>query len=142
MSAPASGRILTLNRGSATLKAALYHVNPEIKPALSIKIDRIDFAGTQITIKDSAGKRCWNLLRPRATRKKHCSSYSTGSESHNSLADLLAAGHRLVHGGVQFQEPVRITAQVLAELEKLTPLDPDHLPAALAVIRFMAKNFA
>ena len=140
MSAPASGRILTLNRGSATLKAALYDVNPEIKPALSIKIDRIDFPGTQITIKDGAGKMLLESSPPRADSEATLQLVFNWLDSHNFLANLLAAGHRLVHGGVQFQEPVTITPQVLAELEKLTPLDPDHLPAALGVICFVAKK--
>lgn len=140
MSAPASGRILTLNRGSATLKAALYDVNPEIKPALSIKIDRIDFPGTQITIKDSAGETLLESSPTGANSEPTLQIVFNWLESHNFLVNLLAAGHRLVHGGVQFQEPVKITTQVLADLEKLTPLDPDHLPAALGVIRFVAKK--
>jgi acetate kinase len=140
VSAPASGRILTLNRGSATLKAALYDVSRAVEPVLSIKIDRIDFAGTQITIKDSAGETLLESSPPRGDSEATLQLVFSWLESHKFLGNLLAAGHRLVHGGVQFQEPVKITAQVLAELEKLTPLDPDHLPAALAVIRFVTKK--
>ncbi len=46
-----------------------------------------------------------------------------------------AVGHRLVHGGMKFTQPVRITPDVLAELDALVPLAPLHLPPELAVIR-------
>lgn len=140
MSAPPSGRVLTLNRGSATLKAALYDVNPVVQPVLSIKIDRIDFPGTQITIKDSAGKTLLSSSPSNTNSEASLQLVFDWLESHNYLSNLLAAGHRLVHGGVKFQEPVRVTPEVVADLRKLTPLDPDHLPAALAVICFVSKR--
>ncbi len=45
-----------------------------------------------------------------------------------------AVGHRVVHGGATFSEPVAITSHVLATLEKLTPLAPLHQPNNLAPI--------
>jgi acetate kinase len=43
-----------------------------------------------------------------------------------------AVGHRIVHGGERFQQAVRIDADVLAELEKVSELAPLHNPAGLA----------
>ena len=40
-----------------------------------------------------------------------------------------AVGHRIVHGGPRFRVPVRATPDVLADLRRLAPLAPDHLPA-------------
>jgi acetate kinase len=54
----------------------------------------------------------------------------------NSLA---AAGHRIVHGGSIFSEPVVIDANVIAELERLIPLAPLHQPHHLAAIAALAK---
>src|SRR5581483_489307 len=48
---------------------------------------------------------------------------------------IIAAGHRVVHGGLQFTRPVRIDAAVLAALESLVPLAPLHQPHNLAAIR-------
>jgi acetate kinase len=48
---------------------------------------------------------------------------------------LRAVGHRVVHGGIAFAQPVRVDAAILAELEKLVPLAPLHQPHNLAPIR-------
>jgi acetate kinase len=45
-----------------------------------------------------------------------------------------AVGHRVVHGGVEFREPVRIDAQVVGRLRALTDLAPLHQPKALAAL--------
>jgi acetate kinase len=46
-----------------------------------------------------------------------------------------ALGHRVVHGGMQYASPVRITGELLAELETLIPLAPLHEPFSLAPIK-------
>jgi len=48
---------------------------------------------------------------------------------------LAAVGHRVVHGGTRFDKPVRIDANVMAELETLAVLAPAHQPAEIALIR-------
>ena len=47
---------------------------------------------------------------------------------------IQAVGHRVVHGGERFTQPVRITDTVVAELERLSELAPLHNPPSLAVI--------
>ena len=56
-----------------------------------------------------------------------------------SEASLSAVGHRVVHGGARFTQPVRIDAGVIAELEALVPLAPLHQPHHIAAIRAIAK---
>jgi hypothetical protein len=46
-----------------------------------------------------------------------------------------AVGHRVVHGGPQYDRPVRIDGQVLAHLERYVSLAPLHQPNNLAPIR-------
>jgi len=53
---------------------------------------------------------------------------------------LAAVGHRVVHGGSEFVEPVLIDDRVLAALEALTPLAPLHQPHHIAAIRAMAAT--
>jgi len=53
---------------------------------------------------------------------------------------LVAVGHRVVHGGTEFAQPVRLDAQVVAKLEKLVPLAPLHQPHNLAPIRIVAAR--
>ena len=49
-------------------------------------------------------------------------------------------GHRIVHGGAIFTGPVRIDANVRAELEALTDLAPLHQPASLAALDAVAAK--
>jgi acetate kinase len=48
---------------------------------------------------------------------------------------LGAVGHRVVHGGMHYSRPARVTPELLAELEKLVPLAPLHEPFNLAPIK-------
>jgi acetate kinase len=48
---------------------------------------------------------------------------------------LLAVGHRIVHGGTDFKDPVEVDEAVLARLDRLTPLAPLHQPIGLEPLR-------
>ncbi|WP_019939550.1 acetate/propionate family kinase [Bordetella sp. FB-8] len=52
---------------------------------------------------------------------------------------LIAAGHRVVHGGASYTGPVRIDARVIAALRALIPLAPLHQPHHLAAIDALSK---
>jgi acetate kinase len=53
---------------------------------------------------------------------------------------LSGVGHRVVHGGVKYAWPVRITEQILADLQELIPLAPLHQPHNLQPIRAIAER--
>jgi acetate kinase len=53
---------------------------------------------------------------------------------------LMAAGHRVAHGGLHCTTPQRITAEVLAQLQAATPLAPLHQPHNLAPITALAAR--
>ena len=55
-------------------------------------------------------------------------------------ATLAGIGHRVVHGGMEYAQPVRVDAQVLAALEKYVPLAPLHQPHNLAPIRRLLER--
>jgi acetate kinase len=54
--------------------------------------------------------------------------------------NLLAVGHRVVHGGPDFDRPVRITPEVAKQLERYTSLAPLHQPNNLAPIRTLLER--
>ena len=56
-------------------------------------------------------------------------------------ADLLAVGHRVVHGGSRFTAPVLVDADVLAAIDALVPLAPLHNPGNLAGLRAAQAAF-
>jgi acetate kinase len=52
-----------------------------------------------------------------------------------------AVGHRIVHGGPNHFEPALIDDALLADLRRLIPFAPEHLPQAIALIEAIAKRF-
>lgn len=54
---------------------------------------------------------------------------------------VIALGHRVVHGGPDFAEPLLIDVHVMAELQALVPLAPLHQPHNLAGIAAAARRF-
>lgn len=56
-----------------------------------------------------------------------------------SVTDLRAAAHRVVHGGRKLTAPVRINAEVRAEIASCTPLAPLHNPHNLAAVDTLAE---
>lgn len=53
---------------------------------------------------------------------------------------VVAVGHRVVHGGLQYATPVLVNDAVLADLDTLVPLAPLHQPHNLAPIRAIAAH--
>ncbi|MGP5397555.1 acetate kinase [Arthrobacter rhombi] len=52
-----------------------------------------------------------------------------------------AVGHRVVHGGERFAEPVLITHEIVRAIERLAPLAPLHNPAAALGIRALLEKW-
>ena len=55
--------------------------------------------------------------------------------------ELAAVGHRVVHGGERFAEPVLIDNEVTRAIERLNPLAPLHNPANVLGIRAITKKW-
>ena len=53
---------------------------------------------------------------------------------------LAAVGHRVVHGGLDYAAPVRLTAEIVGHLEQFIPLAPLHQPHNLKPIRLLLAN--
>lgn len=54
---------------------------------------------------------------------------------------LIAVGHRIVHGGEQYTQTMRLTPAVIADLQKLTPLAPLHEPFNLMGVGTLTKLY-
>ncbi len=55
--------------------------------------------------------------------------------------EIVAVGHRVVHGGRTLGKPMRVSPKLLEKLDSLVPLAPLHQPHNLAPMRILAKNF-
>ncbi len=60
------------------------------------------------------------------------------AEAIRGFGEIDAVGHRIVHGGTRFREPVRVDGDVVARLRELTDLAPLHQPKSLAALDAVA----
>jgi acetate kinase len=117
---------LVVNAGSSSVKAAVFDAGlvqvagvavTEIGGAARLgtrAVDAPDHAAAMALVLDHLAQGGWSLPR------------------------LIAAAHRIVHGGARLTAPCRLTPDVVAEIEALVPLAPLHNPANLAAIRALA----
>jgi acetate kinase len=135
--------VLTINAGSSSIKFALYGCptdDAELTPIADGQVEGIGDVprlairklADQTAVKRElqAGLDHEDLLQ----LLLHWIDDELGDRS------LIAAGHRVVHGGLDFGTPTLIDESVLTRLERLIPLAPLHQPHNLAAIRFVAKQ--
>jgi acetate kinase len=130
-----------MNRGSATLKSTLYEVGVRNEMVLAISVAYSGGASARLKIADANGATLLDSSVKGTDSNAALQTMFAWLDKREYLAGLKAAGHRLVHGGARYTEPQRITPKFLSALKKLVPLDPDHLPAAIKGIQFVAKKF-
>jgi acetate kinase len=130
-----------MNRGSATLKSAIYEIGDREELVVSMTVDRAGVSGDRLKIADPCGAALLDSAVDSGDKNSALEAMFKWLGEHDYLSRLTGAGHRLVHGGPRYREPQRVTPEFLSEIEKLVPLDPDHMPAAIAGIKFIARKF-
>ncbi|MEM8695874.1 MAG: acetate/propionate family kinase [Pseudomonadota bacterium] len=127
---------LVLNAGSSSVKFALYSAEAvEGPPMLAGQIERI---GDAPLLAVGGQSRAFGQ-----SEDDHAALIGALLDNLDSLAPermrIVAAGHRVVHGGARFDAPVRLDDAVIAELAALIPLAPQHQPHNLAGIAAVAS---
>ena len=134
--------VLAMNGGSSSIKFTLYRMGDSLKRRLHGKVDRIGLRGTTLTFDD-------------LEHNQH-DSRSIGDFDHRSGANFLidwldeqigltsieAVGHRIVNGGVHYNEPQRVTPELLNALRRISVYAPEHLPSEIAVIDLLRERVA
>lgn len=128
--------VAVINAGSSSVKFALYEASSDPATLFRGQIEGIG-VGPRLSVKDAHGdtliERTWSadaLDHATATRE-----ILTTAVRLVAGAPVKGIGHRVVHGGVTFDAPVRLDRDVLATLAQLEPLAPLHQPHNLAAIR-------
>ena len=137
-----SDAILVLNAGSSSIKFSLFpgHVRPTREGLFCEGICEGIGHRIHFTAKDGAGAVLVDEHLPEgATHEDALAALLRWLERRFPQHRLIAAGHRVVHGGAIYKEPVRIDAEVIAELGRLVPLAPLHQPHHLAAIAALSK---
>jgi acetate kinase len=137
-----SDAILVLNAGSSSVKFSMFpgHESPSRQGIICEGEcegigDRVHFMA-----KDRTGASLVDeYLTEAATHEEALAALLRWLEAHFPDNQLVAAGHRVVHGGSLYTAPVLIDASVTAELRRLIPLAPLHQPHNLAAIDALSK---
>ncbi|MGI9425970.1 MAG: acetate/propionate family kinase [Hyphomicrobiaceae bacterium] len=135
--------IIVVNSGSSSLKFAAYPMAPEAKmPLIKGKVAGIG-REPKLTARDSDGTieatKALREIPPDANHEWIISELLERLQSRFSRLVPVAAGHRVVHGGLEFAEPAFIDATVREALQRLVPMAPLHQPHNLAAIDAIAK---
>ncbi len=133
--------ILTINAGSSSLKFALHPVSDPLTPVLRGKATGLK---RQPEFSVSVPAPCpWPIpvLDASSTHEDVARLLLDWLATHATNYNVVAVGHRVVHGGQAFTSPARITPQVVADLTDLTSLAPLHQPHNLAPVKLIAAQF-
>ncbi len=133
--------VLTINGGSSSIKFALYAPGDPPRPLLSGKVERIGLGDGLLAA--MGGDAEPPVRQPiDASDHSHAVEGLIGwLEQRVGLRDLAAVGHRVVHGGTRYTEAQPITPEVVDDLKRIGPLDPDHMPEEVALIKAFARRF-
>ena len=139
-----SDTILVINAGSSSIKFQLFAVAAEGPPDRQLK-GQIDGIGTRPRLRatdakgESVAEESWSGTDV-ADLPKAFERLIAFLRTHIGGKLPVAIGHRVVHGGPDYSEPIAVDAQILAKLERLSPLAPLHQPNNLAPIRIALER--
>lgn len=126
--------VLVVNTGSSSLKFQLVDLSDESWSAKGL-VERIGESESRFSF-ERAGEAARDETRDLPDHTAALSLMLTAlAQAGPGLDDLVAVGHRVVHGGTDYLEPTVIDDSVVMGIEQLVPLAPLHNPPALVGIR-------
>jgi acetate kinase len=138
---PANPHILTMNGGSSSIKFALFEVGESLRRILEGGIERIGLPDATFRVKGLT--KTDSFLRS-VTTPDHTAAVGVlmdWIEERGGRGALTAVGHRVVHGGPKYTKPERINAEMVEELHRLSPFDPEHLPEEILLAEAFFRRF-
>ena len=135
--------VLVVNAGSSSVKFQIFGLPEGGDPPRLIK-GQFDGIGTQPRLR--AQTREGSPLVDRSYASHEIADVSVAMATtadwlrETQTVQLVAVGHRVVHGGPDYDRPVVVDRSVLARLERYSPLAPLHQPNNLAPIRLLLLN--
>ena len=132
--------IMAINAGSSSVKFALFQTGGARQHIFKGGIDRI---GPDAVLRVGSADPAQIISRPVAA-SDHIAAVSVlidWIKTRDEGKSLAAIGHRVVHGGPDYNAPQSVTQALLEEMRRLTTLDPQHMPQAIALIEAFARNY-
>jgi acetate kinase len=136
-----AARVLTINGGSSSIKFAVFDAGQPPRRLAGGAVERIGLRGATFHVKGvSPGE---SFVRP-VTAPDQTSAVGALMDwlGQRERTDAVAAvGHRVVHGGPTYFQPQRVTTELVAELRRLSPFDPEHLPEEISLVEAFRQRF-
>jgi len=137
----ANPHVLTINGGSSSIKFALFEVGDSLRRILEGGVERIGQPEATLRVKGLNKADDFSRLVKAPDHTAAVDALMDGIEEHIGREALAAVGHRVVHGGQKYWEPQRITPEMIAELRRLSPFDPEHLPEEILLTEAFHRRF-
>jgi acetate kinase len=134
--------VLVLNAGSSSLKFRAFDASAGLALVLRGQLEGL-YTEPRFSAYDGSGQPVGAQAWPAGSGFGHGGAIAHLGDflrGHGDGHRLVAVGHRVVHGALAYTEPVRVTPDVLAALDRLVPLAPLHQPHNLAAIRIVAEQ--
>ena len=132
--------ILVINAGSSSIKFSVFADTSDGRLAATVHA-AVSGIGTapRLTASDAAGTPLADTAVASDGHEAAFSAFHAWATGHfGGTAGYSGIGHRVVHGGTEYSQPVLIDDEVIAALEALVPLAPLHQPHHIAAIRAVA----
>jgi acetate kinase len=129
--------VITLNAGSSSIKFALFALDRAAPRAVAVGLAEKIGAARHIKVHDATGAVIHEETWAQAGDGFHADALRrvlAWRRAASPKAKVIAAGHRVVHGGLRYDAPVLVTDEVLGYLQTLVPLAPLHQPHNIAGI--------
>jgi acetate kinase len=136
-----SSSVLTINGGSSSIKFALFEAGDSLRRILEGGIERIGLPEATFRVKGSKQADSFSRLVTAPDHTAAVGALMDWIEDRGGRDALTAVGHRVVHGGPKYSEPQRITAEMVEELHRLSPFDPEHLPEEILLTEAFHRRF-
>ncbi len=135
---PERSCILTINGGSSSLKFAVFDRADLKNRFLSGRIECVGRQDATWHAEDQAG----SVQKPVDVADMAAAGALLVEElkARPGLDALAVVGHRIVHGGDTYHQPVVLDDTVIAELKRISAFDPDHLPGEIALIEAIRQS--
>ncbi|HMQ40611.1 MAG TPA: acetate/propionate family kinase [Paracoccus sp. (in: a-proteobacteria)] len=131
--------VLTLNAGSSSLKVALFPASGD-QPMVTGLVDSIG-PNAALKLKNERGEAIAPVPGDMSTHAGAMQTVVASLRRAYPDLDLVAIGHRVVHGGDRHTAPALVDAAELQALDALSPFAPLHQPHNLAGIRAAMESF-
>src|SRR5580692_2737776 len=138
---PTNQRILTINGGSSSIKFAMFEAGDPLRRILEGGIERIGLPDATLGVKGQNQADNFSRLVSAPDHTAAVGALMDWIEERGGSDALTAVGHRVVHGGPKYSEPQRINAEMVEELHRLSPFDPEHLPEEILLTEAFHRRF-